>query len=84
MTIRHPSGREVDAPHIGFSPRKGTLTLYVLTGTDGEQNLLKALGKHKTGKSCLYIKRLSDVDEGVLEDLVKAAVEHVQNNPPTC
>jgi hypothetical protein len=83
-TIKHPSGREVDSPYIGFSPRKGNLTLYVMTGRDGEQDMLDRLGKHTTSKWCLYIKRLTDVDEGVLNDLVKAALEHVKKNPSTC
>ena len=67
--------REVDCFKIGFSPRKGTLVLYVLYyGRPEQEKLLKKLGPHKTGKSCLYIKRLSDVDPKVLEKLIKAAL----------
>ena len=67
------TGREVDWMKIGFSPRKSALTLYVLNGGEAQATLLGKLGKHKTGKGCLYIKRLSDVDVDVLEDLVAAA-----------
>lgn len=67
------TGREVDWMKIGFSPRKASLTLYVLNGGEAQTRLLGKLGKHKTGKGCLYIKRLSDVDVNVLEDLVAAA-----------
>ena len=67
------TGREVDWMVIGFSPRKGNLSLYVLNGAPKQQQLLEKLGKHKTGKGCLYIKRLSDVDSAVLEALVAGA-----------
>ena len=75
MVYKSPAtGREVDWMKIGFAPRKGNLSLYVLN-YDAEQkaDLLEKLGKHKTGKGCLYIKRLSDVDEKVLEKVIKAA-----------
>lgn len=65
------TGREVDWMKIGFSPRKGNLSLYVLNGAPKQAELLEKLGKHKTGKGCLYIKRLSDVDVKVLEKLIK-------------
>jgi hypothetical protein len=69
------TGREVDWLKIGFSPRKGNLSLYVLNGSPKQGDLLEKLGKHKTGKGCLYIKRLSDVDEKVLEKLIKETVK---------
>ena len=56
-------------PRIGFSPRKANLVLYVMDGYDREP-LMKKLGKHKTGRSCLYINKLTDVDEGVLRQIV--------------
>ena len=72
--IVSPSGRGVDWFIIGFSPRKGNLSLYVSVGKmDGFDKLLSRLGKHKTGMGCLYIKRLSDIDEAVLEELVSAS-----------
>jgi hypothetical protein len=67
---KYESGREGDSPLIAFSPRKQNITLYVLLGADHENPLLKKLGKHTTGKYCLYIKKLSDVDIDVLKDLL--------------
>ncbi|MGD9979779.1 MAG: DUF1801 domain-containing protein [Hyphomonadaceae bacterium] len=61
-----PSGKW---PRIGFSPRKANLVLYVMDGYEREP-LMKKLGKHKTGRSCLYINKLADVDEGVLREIV--------------
>ncbi len=55
----------------GFSPRKQSLTLYLMSGFDGYRDLLKDLGKHKTGVRCLYINKLRDVDMSVLEELIK-------------
>ncbi len=69
------TGREVDWMKIGFSPRKGNLSLYVLNGAPAQAKLLEKLGKHKTGKGCLYVKRLSDVDEKILEKLIKSALK---------
>ncbi len=71
--LRYASGRELDWFKIGFSPRKQNLTLYALCGTKRQQDLLKKLGKHKTGKGCLYINKLSDVNMDVLRELVEGA-----------
>jgi hypothetical protein len=68
MTLKYPSGRELDWMKIGFSPRKGNIVLY---GMASDAKAAKDLGKFKTGKGCLYIKRLADVDEKVLSNLVK-------------
>ena len=74
MSYTSPAtGREVDWMNIGFSPRKGNLSLYVLHHPVDQTKNLEKLGKHKTGKGCLYIKRLSDVDETVLEKVIKSA-----------
>ncbi|MEO6333757.1 MAG: DUF1801 domain-containing protein [Pyrinomonadaceae bacterium] len=67
------TGREVDWMKIGFSPRKAALTLYVLNDSAKQTELLDKLGRHKTGKGCLYIKRLSDVDEKVLQEIIEVA-----------
>ena len=64
------SSQEGDWPLIGFSPRKQNLTLYIMPGFAGHEDLLGKLGKHKTSVGCLYIKRLSDVDQGILEELI--------------
>ena len=67
---KYESGREGDMCRIGFSPRAQNLTLYMITGYSKKGDELSRLGKHKLGKSCLYIKRLSDVDETVLEEMI--------------
>ena len=68
---KYASGHEGDWPLLAFSPRKQNLTLYVLSGSDEEKELMKKLGKHTTGKSCLYIKQLSDVDLPTLKTLIR-------------
>lgn len=74
---KYASGREGDWMQIGFSPRKQNLTLYIMSGFSRYDDLMKSLGKHSTGKSCLYIKRLEDVDMPTLETLVQESVDHV-------
>ncbi len=74
----YASGREGDAPVAGFSPRKQNLTVYLLYGFDEQTELLSKLGKHSTSKSCLYIKRLEDVDQKVLQKLITASVKQVR------
>lgn len=74
----YASGREGDWPLVGFSPRKRNLTLYIMDGFEQYDQLLGKLGKHSTGKSCLYIKRLADVDEDALRNLVDASVAHMR------
>jgi len=71
---RYESGREGDTVLVGFSPRKPAMVLYGVTGFKGAEALLAKLGKHTTGKGCLYIKKLADVDHGVLEQLIAGAV----------
>lgn len=63
---KYDSGREGDSTMTGFSPRKSNLAIYIMDGFSDKTSLLKKLGKHKTGSSCLYIKKLADVDEDVL------------------
>ena len=71
----YASGRTGDWPVVGFSPRKNDLTLYLTAGFEGSDAILARLGKHKTSKACLYIKRLSDVDQDALQDLIAKNVE---------
>ena len=68
------SGREGDMPIVGFSPRKAATVLYIQAGASTSQPLMAKLGKHTTGKGCLYIKKLADVDLKVLEELIDKAV----------
>jgi hypothetical protein len=72
------SGREGEWMVTGFSPRKANLSLYILSGLDTETALLKKLGKHTTGKGCLYIKQLGDVDLKVLEQLIAKGVKGME------
>jgi hypothetical protein len=67
---RYESGREGEAPPVGFSPRARELVLYLAAHSERTEALLARLGRHKGGKSCIYVKRLADLDEAVLEDLV--------------
>jgi hypothetical protein len=71
---KYESGREGDMPLIAFSPRKAATVLYNMTGFGDSARLLAKLGKHTTGKGCLYIKRLADVDQKVLEAMVAESV----------
>ena len=71
----YASGREGDWPPVGFSPRKQNLTVYIMAGFEPFADVLARLGKFKTGKGCLYLNRLSDVDAGVLEELVVKSVK---------
>jgi hypothetical protein len=76
---KYASGREGDAAIIGFSPRKQSLTIYLASGFVGYDDLLARLGRHSTGKACLYLKRLDQVDENVLTELLRKSVAHVQD-----
>ncbi len=78
-TYTYASGQTGDWPIAGFSPRKQALSLYLMPGFEKDADLMKRLGKHKTGKSCLYLNRLADVDASVLEELVRRSVERMRN-----
>ncbi len=80
---KYASGQEGDWMITGYSPRKQAITLYIMPGFSNYDALMKKLGKHKTGKSCLYINKLADVDEGVLETLITKSVEHMRKTYPT-
>lgn len=75
---KYASGREADWFQIGFSPRKESLTLYLVPGLSRYASLLLKLGKHKTSKSCLHIKRLSDVDLPVLRTLIDESIRDLK------
>ncbi len=74
---RYASGQEGDWPRTGFSPRKQATTLYIMSGFSRYDELLARLGKHRTGRSCLYVNKLADVDLDVLRQLVKASYAHM-------
>ena len=75
---KYASGREGDWPIVGFSPRKQNLTLYIMSGFERYDEILKNLGKFKTGKSCLYINKLKDVNTKVLKELILESVEYMR------
>lgn len=76
---KYASGHEGDAPLIGFSPRKAAISLYVYTGLAEHEYLLKDLGKFKMGKACVYVKKLSDINEQALENLIKATIKFLKS-----
>ena len=76
VPLRYASGRELDWPIVAFSPRKAATTVYLMEGFEERADLLSRLGPHKIGKSCLYLKRLSDIDLDVLRELVAESVRH--------
>jgi hypothetical protein len=73
---RYASGREGDWFRVGFSPRKRALTVYLMDGVDRHSHQLERLGEHSVGKGCLYIKRLDDVDEDVLVEIVNDSASY--------
>jgi hypothetical protein len=77
-TLKYASGRDVEWMIVGFAPRKSNITLYLSTGEAWNTELLSKLGKHKTGMGCLYFKRLSEVDEGVLKKLIDESVQRAK------
>ena len=81
-TYKYASGREGEWPVVGFSPRKRNLTLYIMDRFDTYDALLAKLGKYKTGKACLYINKLDDVDADVLRELIARSVTHVKTIYP--
>jgi hypothetical protein len=75
---KYASGREADWMLTGFAPRKQNITLYIMAGFTQYDEMLARLGKYTTGKSCLYIKRLSDIDVPTLKQIVQASVQHMR------
>lgn len=80
---RYDSGREGEFMLTGFSPRKSALSLYVMSGFSNRADKLERLGKHKTGKSCLYVNKLADVDLGVLKEIVLDDLAYMRANYQT-
>ena len=76
---KYASGREADWLKVGFSPRKRSLTIYLTPGLDEIDDLRDELGKHRVGKGCLYINKLSDVDTDVLKQIIKKSIEVLEN-----
>ena len=76
---KYKSGQEGDWMQVGFSPRKQALTLYIMSGFSKYEDLMNKLGKYKTGKSCLYIKKEEDIDFKVLKELIAQSVKYIRN-----
>lgn len=79
---RYESGHEGDAPLVGFSPRKAKISLYFATGDTEREELLQDFGKHTTGKACVYINKVADIDVLVLQALIKQSVRFLQEKYP--
>lgn len=79
---KYKSGHEGDAPLVGFSPRKAKISLYFATGDTDRENLLADFGKHTTGKACVYINKLADVDLAILKALIEQSVTFLQRLYP--
>ncbi len=73
------SRQEGDWPMLGFSPRKAAISLYVYTGAKEHEHLLESLGKFTMGKACIYIKKLSDINQDALTKMMKASIEYLQD-----
>ncbi|KAA8746309.1 DUF1801 domain-containing protein [Paenibacillus sp. UASWS1643] len=79
---KYDSGHEGDAPLVGFSPRKAKISLYFATGDSEREHLLKDFGKHTTGKACVYINKVADIDVDVLKALIVQSVEFLKKTYP--
>jgi Domain of unknown function (DU1801) len=80
---KYDSGREGDMPVAGFSPRKPATVIYIVTSARGSEALFAKLGRHTIGKSCLYIKKLADVDQAVLKTLVVKSIAEIRSRYPS-
>lgn len=79
---KYESGRAGDAPLVGFSPRKDTIALYLSSAFNNREELLAKFGKHKTGKACVYIKKLNDIDVEVLKEMISNSVAKISSLYP--
>lgn len=78
----YPTGHAGDAPLVGFSPRKAKISLYFATGDEDRQSLLDNFGKHTSGKSCVYINKVDDIDQGILKQLIDRSIAFLQELYP--
>ncbi|MFV8828548.1 DUF1801 domain-containing protein [Alkalihalobacterium sp. APHAB7] len=79
---KYASGHEGDAPLVGFSPRKAKISLYMATGFTERDYFLEKLGKHTTGKACVYINKVADINIDVLKEFINASVKFLQETYP--
>ncbi|WP_341356394.1 DUF1801 domain-containing protein [Rossellomorea sp. y25] len=79
---KYKTGHEGDAPLVGFSPRKAKISLYFAPGDPEREKVLNSFGKHTTGKSCVYINKVADIDQAVLKQLINQSVSFLQKTYP--
>ncbi|GGI22063.1 DUF1801 domain-containing protein [Pedobacter mendelii] len=79
---KYASGHEGDAPLAGFSPRKDAFALYFLFNNDDRERLLEVFGKHKSGKACVYIKKLSDINPSILKEMIITSIAEIKKLYP--
>ncbi|RWZ60167.1 DUF1801 domain-containing protein [Halobacillus fulvus] len=79
---KYATGHEGDAALVGFSPRKANFSLYFATGDETREELLASFGKHKSGKACVYINKVADIDEDVLRSLIRSSVDFLKARYP--
>ena len=79
---KYPTGHEGDAPLVGFSPRKAKISLYFATGDTEREKLLEKFSKHTSGKACVYINKLADIDTEVLEELITQSINFLRRTYP--
>lgn len=77
---KYESGREGEWFEVGFSPRKASLSVYIMTGYKKFHDIMDRLGKYKTGASCLYINKLDDIDRSALEELLQTSIDHIRSS----
>ncbi|MBE9462200.1 DUF1801 domain-containing protein [Dyadobacter subterraneus] len=77
---KYATGHEGDAPILGFSPRKAAFSLYVFSATEKSKNLLTDLGKFKMGKACIYVKKLSDINESALQQMCTESINYINEH----
>lgn len=80
---KYASGHEGDAPLVAFSPRKAAISLYVYTAHEDRDELLTKLGKHKPSKGCIYVKKIADIDVGVLKNMIALSLENLKKLYPS-
>lgn len=79
---KYATGHEGDAPYVGFSPRKAKISLYFATGDSKREELLKDFGKHTSGKACVYINKLEDIDVDILKEFIIESFKFLNENHP--
>ncbi|MBU7591661.1 DUF1801 domain-containing protein [Metabacillus halosaccharovorans] len=79
---KYPTGHEGDAPLVGYSPRKAKISLYFATGDTKREELLQNLGKHTSGKACVYINKIADIDVDVVKALITQSIEFLKETYP--